>query len=282
VKHEFGWLPLAKTFRGDGFHIEPLTDFGDVVASIRESAFVERDWFYPPLIEGSTVRASEVFQLPTTHVLESDLSDDEVHFIITVLGFIYGLRLIPEEWVHFYRARITPHTRVGFYIQDDAILRILSEARATWASANRSVRKKLFGALHWHMFSRSYEHTFEVFNAQYTVLDTCWRIYAEQKNIAKDPRHPERVVMLAQHYQVPLPPWAAIDDGKTSFLSRLRNELAHEGLFAGEPIAFAHPREHEAIHRELFSFNTRLLLALLGEDSWFVHSKLSRSMAMIK
>ena len=283
MNHEFGWLPEAITIVGSEFRIEPLPDLSNVVKLVRDCEFVEKDWFYPPPLEGPPVRAAEYFQLPATHQLqvEQQVPQERVDFLIAAFGFLMGLRIVPARWIHFYRAYLKPHVLVGFYIEDAALTRILELAWSAWAAGTPDIRKMLFGALHWHMFSRSYEHAFEVFNAQYTVLDTCWRIHSVR---IRQPRvsHAKRIVALGAHYRIPLPAWAAIDDGKTSYLSRLRNSLIHEGFFAGEPIAFGHPREHPAIHLELFHYNTRLLLALLGEDSWFVHSALNRSMAMIK
>jgi hypothetical protein len=60
--------------------------------------------------------------------------------------------------------------------------------------------------------------------------------------------------------------------GKRSDLVQLRNEFAHEGLFGGEPIGIAHPKNHPNIALELRCFNSRLLLALLGEKDPYVTS----------
>jgi hypothetical protein len=134
----------------------------------------------------------------------------------------------------------------------------------------------MFGALHWHLFGPSYQHPFERFSAEYTVLDTAWRIHCELPHAKKKSvQHTWRPIEICGHYDISLPPWLSASDGKTD-LARLRNELFHEGLWGEQPIGFAHPTEHQSIHIELFHFNSRVLLAILGERSEYTRSLYNR------
>jgi hypothetical protein len=128
------------------------------------------------------------------------------------------------------------------------------------------VRRWIFGAAHWHLFGPSYEHPFEQFGVAYSVLDTCWRIHAEVTSVKKAVKHASRIGELCAAYKLAVPPWAVLASG-TSRLAELRNEYFHESLWGGQPVGFSHPADVPDINIELFWFNTRLLLALVGERS---------------
>jgi hypothetical protein len=72
-----------------------------------------------------------------------------------------------------------------------------------------------------------------------------------------------------------------VKDNK-SYLSELRNKLLHEGIWAGEPIGFSHPKEHVNIYRELYALNSRILLAIIGDRSKYVVSKINRNMKLLR
>ncbi|HTO77372.1 MAG TPA: hypothetical protein VMQ61_14965 [Thermoanaerobaculia bacterium] len=81
---------------------------------------------------------------------------------------------------------------------------------------------------------------------------------------------------MSNAYQLTIPRWAVISGGQSS-RSRLRNEFIHEALWAGAPIEFSHTKDHPSLHFELAYFNTRLLLALLGESGEYVRSGIGRN-----
>jgi hypothetical protein len=83
-------------------------------------------------------------------------------------------------------------------------------------------------------------------------------------------------VQLSTAYDLPLPKWAIVENGR-SVLSKLRNEYFHESRWGGAPIGVAYPTEAPDIDVELFYFNARLLLAMLGERTDYTRSPFNRN-----
>lgn len=187
---------------------------------------------------------------------------------------------MPTDWAHFYRVPTKPHQLTDFYVKEEAVPRILTVAREFWRQNTSLVRRLTIGAFHWHSFGRTYLHAFEVFSAQHTVLDTCWRIHQTLTG-AKAASHAARVEVMATAFGIPLPEWAVVGQ-KGSFLSSLRNNLLHEALWGDEPIGFSHPRIHKNIYRDLHALNSRLLLATLGERGRYVTSEITRNMRLLR
>ena len=130
----------------------------------------------------------------------------------------------------------------------------------------------MFGAIHWLLLSQSYEHEFEEFGAQYTVLDSCYRVHTSLHQNIKYTHHAERPAFLASHYSIPEPPWATVRSDGTCELSVVRNAFIHEGRYGAEPIGFSHPDSRHNTVLELRAFNTRLILGLIGVDAAYVRS----------
>jgi hypothetical protein len=67
------------------------------------------------------------------------------------------------------------------------------------------------------------------------------------------------------------PQWIELDkSGKSSVLSRTRNELIHEAKFAGQPIGYTYPEEN--FDFEFVRFNAKLIPAIFGLRSPFLQA----------
>lgn len=267
---DFGYLNTSLEADEPRFKIMPRSDFATSVAATEVLKY--RGWIYAPMTEDPPYRAVDFSTLPT-HRLEIGVSPDPdlARFLVVVLGFLNGVHVFPDRWLHYYRAAIEPALLVDFYITTPSAMRILNLALDTFLNATDHERKLLFGAVHWYLFSERYEHPFERFGGQYKVLDTCWRIHADRFGVS-GASHSDRPAILSAHYGMPLPAWGVAPSGQQSDLAKLRNEFDHEGLFAGEPIGLAHPADHPNIALELRCLNSRFLLALLSEQSAYVRS----------
>jgi hypothetical protein len=282
AEFRLGWLPEIEEIRTPVVDIRPLKTSLDDFAYIKTSPRTKEDWFYPPLEPEFSAQGSnseplvyaDWFALEATHELyfpSSDTADPELsNFLTVVLGMLKGLQLLPEGWGHFYRTPIKPGELVDFHPTIAAIQRVLPLAFDFW-NRHPAVRTWIFGAIHWHLWGWSYQHPFENFGAQYAVLDTCWRIHQKVTGQSQRPSHSERILRLCEAYQLAVPSWAE-SDGSGSALSRIRNEYFHESLWGGKAVGLGHPQEHRGIHLELSWFNTRLVLALIGEDGPYVRS----------
>ena len=267
-KIHFGWLPEKRTYVLPDLQIEPVEDYDAVIEIVLGSKDIEQDWFYGRIPDEP--KHADWFKLPFTHTLNIDDEQDGRHrlstFLVFILGFLKGLRLIPEPWVHVTRVPTKLHQLQDFHAYEPAVTRILNRTVEFWRSNSTTLRRAMIGALHWHALGRTYEHPYEVFNAQYAVLDACWSIHSNLAHQSESISHARRAEVLASAYDLHLPEWATVS-GKQSYLSRLRNDLIHEALWAEEPIGLAHPKEYPQIHIDLYWFNSRVLLSLLGESS---------------
>jgi hypothetical protein len=183
--------------------------------------------------------------------------------------------LIPEEWIQFYRAAIEPNTLSDLVCSKTEIEEVLKTVKTFWeANSSMNIRRNLFGAIHWLLFSQSYEQEFEVFAWQYIVMDSCFRLHVDINAIPRNQRpwHYLRPSFLANAYSIPEPSWAIVN-GNECELSKLRNEFFHEGRYVGHPIGFALSTMNPNIKLQLISFNTRLILGILGVNCEYVRSK---------
>jgi hypothetical protein len=283
---KFGFLPDPSCYSGGGLIAEPLQDFEERRSSVWSSGRVDGNWIHPPLIASqrhppfNPVKVqSQVYTIPETHILLSDqgkrLPEDKIcELVISVIGFLKGLRLIPEGWNHFYRTPARTGYLVDFDCDDSQVGNAMEQTIAFGVDHTIEICTRMFGALHWYLASQSYWHDFEVFAAQYTVLDTCWHIFCAKFERRKL-RHAERLTCMCSHFGIHAPDWATIKD-KESILSRLRNELVHDGYFANAPIGFEFCQEYPDIDEELRDLNSRLILALLGFRTPYVQTKINR------
>src|SRR5207248_9802057 len=157
---------------------------------------------------------------------------------IVLMGLVDGMRLIPEGWVHFYKAPITPGKLCDLFCDEREIAEVVYAAAKWWQQSIHEARRAMFGAIHWFCFSGLYPHEFEEFAGKYIVLDTLDWIHRKRTGENRGV-HAARASKLANVYGLQVPSWAVIQK-KTCRLAEIRNALIHEGQFGGRPIGFAH------------------------------------------
>jgi hypothetical protein len=281
---KFGFWPRKVDLDAGSTLIRVAADYDDALAATLGNSRVVDQWYYPPLTAEDIYQG--VFWLGNTHTVETSVSCDGrrwSEFVVALIGLLDGLRLIPEGWVHFNRIAIKLNSHSDVTCRPVEIETILRIAELFWSGATDAIRRLIFGAVHWRIFSESYKQQFERFSGQYMTLDTCYRIHCEIHGKTKpEPNHAQRAEFLAAYYFMKTPSWAKtrVVGGKTECdLSNLRNEFFHEARYAGEPIGFKYPKFTVPIDLTLGSFNTRLILAILGVKSQYVRSPVeTRSM----
>lgn len=294
----FGYWPRKLELHAGRMAIRPVHNYDGIVTVMKQNERVANGWLYPPLVEAyDRMIAIEsrpkiykrVFPTASTHCLvmpRSGKSRQLGEFLIALLGLLEGLRLVPEGWNHFYRAAIEPHSLSEVNCTRQDLEQVLAIAQVFWQKANPEVRRLMFGAIHWRLFSESYEHEFERFGGQYTVLDTCWKIceHLDGKwwtaSNSKDKGHSARAKLLAKHHKMRVPSWAKTRKSRSKTqksyfckLSQLRNNFFHEGLYGKTPTGFGYPKNFKgSIDFQLAAFNTRLILAIVGVKCAYVRS----------
>lgn len=217
------------------------------------------------------------FSLPPTHrvCLNSTNPDPAAeNFFIALFGMLKGLRLQREGWQHFHKCPTQRGSLCDFYADDREIAATFDLATAFWMRHTAPETRKLaFGAIHWHLFAQLYEHEFERFNAQYTALDTCWKLAERTMSVTAN-GHAERPRKLAVELGLQMPSWAIplAPEKAACSLSRRRNSLVHEAMYADEPVGFAHPQTEPGMELELRGFVARCIFALIGVTNEYTRS----------
>lgn len=273
----FGFLKEPTSLAWSAGSIEPLPDHESVVQGILAHQQNYAGWLYPPLQgvrrEGSEFKeppnVPATFALPSTHLLtltDGHADPAAADFFIALFGMLKGLRLQREGWQHFYKCPTKRGALSDFHADDREIATTLDLAAEFWQThADASTRKLAFGAIHWHLFAQLYEHEFERFNAQYTALDACWKLAETTLQLTAN-GHAERPMVLVENLGLHMPDWAkpVVHGKRACSLSRRRNALVHEALYAGEPLGFAHPQTERGMELELQNFVARCIFGLLG------------------
>lgn len=274
------WARLSRC-RALSIEVEPLGDARKILADLVAGPGYSRGWVHPPLTRPPFDDRPEAplipalaYTLPPTHRLtlrspleNSDLAD----FLIAIIGFIEGVRLVRDGWTHFHKAPLELSSLSDFYPDLREIVEIVRIASEFWLASSDYIRSRLFGAIHWLQFSLLLEHDFERFAGLYSVLDTLYRVHATRTGIVT-PKHTQRPSLMADYYHLPTPSWAVVSAVGTTPLTDLRNELVHEARYAGAPTGFAHPEDNPEISMELAHFVSRLLLAILEVPASYVRT----------
>ena len=276
---KFGFLTSSRRVEAEGILIAPLSEFSDIIREFCETARVSEGWVYGPQFEKPKSaeeksrfmnKAPQItepfFRLSSTHEITSkDLDDDRLKVVVLAYGFLNGLYLTPENYACL---RKVPY--------EEGKLSRLVLVKGDHEIGVRKIRQFLLNCckekvaamraiLHWFLVGQSYEFEWDRFDAQYKVLDGIFRLSG-----LADKGHAQRPIDLANHYSIILPDWAKIDDGKRSKLSRIRNDLSHQAIYAGMPIGYAYPAENYDL--ELVSLNVKLIAALLQIDTPYLRA----------
>lgn len=268
---KFGWLGALYQLTGNRFEISTIED-KEKSASDHFGNLLADGWVYRPLDapRGTTTQLipSLRIELPVTHQIQLKLSDagEAVEdFAILVFGWLLGLHLVPEGYGHLNKVAVeqgklvdfTPYKRDLPKILDDAVDYFMSPEKCKAPSG-------MHGAIHWYLVSQSQEHIHQQIFGQYMVLDALFHVHKTTLGVPSQVSHAKRINLLAEKYDLVLPPWAETGGGRDSQLSIARNEYFHEAKFGGAPIGHAFPPMWGNLLNEFPAFNSRLIAAMLG------------------
>src|SRR6185436_2131106 len=90
-------------------------------------------WLWPPTRVPGTSAPSPTFVVPMTHELtvdgdSLDEADALGEFIIAAIGFLYGILLIPDGWVHLHRVSVRPTAAHDYLLRNSACDRVIDLA----------------------------------------------------------------------------------------------------------------------------------------------------------
>lgn len=287
-RYAFGWIEEPWRYSGPGFEIFPVENYDQMVAEVVHGAVISRDWIYPPAVDINPLMHSPtiVFLTPSTHYLQIDANVDHPglsDFLILVLGFFLGLKLTPAGLGHMQRMARRRGLLVDFTDSGRDLEHAMRRAMLFFSSHrnDHEVLALTEAAFHWFLSSQSYNHAFEVFAWQYTVLDNVHRLteILVPSYAALGGGHAQRPVNLANQFRSPLPV-NFVDPSRSmpnaAALARVRNELVHEARWLGQPLGFSANSDTWELLVQLKYFNSQLLLGLLGIECGFRQRAYSR------
>jgi len=271
---KFGFLPRSLDIAAGDFTITTIADWRTAVAEIEAQGHVAKGWLFKPSRHDGPQPVGR-FQLPITHEVlsASDNDPERMRFVVLVLGFLLGLRLLPEGWGHLHGTAVECGKCNGFLIADSEIIPCLELAAAFFASnrQNRNV-KRIQSAISLIQWSKGQEHYFDSFNYLYMAIDACWAVCADAHaaavaSIAKSGRVPHvlRPQVMQQILGLQLP--AIFDPNAQVNAASIRNDLIHEGLVGDMPLGLSVMPHCE---HEMREFADKLILALLGVKAGYI------------
>ena len=287
---KFGFLIDNQSFKFYDFKISPVKEFEFILDDFYKTAHVSNGWFYGTEIQllksaseknkftaNAAVMNSSFFRMSSTHEITStkDYSDDHLRFLILGYGFLQGLYLTPEGYLYLGRTAYKPTELNGLLLIGDDCIKGMECINRFYIASNEEERNQMSACIHWYLVGQSYQFSWDKFDAQYKVMDGLWNLsgIAEEnkRNKRKYIPHPERPVKLAEKYEFKLPKWVELGGDGKSKLSKQRNELVHEAKYGGHPIGYSYPDDNYDL--EFRSFNTKLIVAVLGIDTPYLHAE---------
>jgi hypothetical protein len=280
-RHLFGWMEERVCVTSRDFSISPVSGFDAAVCEGIKFYAVDNDWF-------DTKEVPKRFELPVTHELTVDptIDDHLAHLLISVFGFLHGLKLNPEGIGYLHKTPRKLGKLVNFTVPGANEIRKCLNAVISFYTDNISkdpeIIELMIAGLHWYLTSQSYDHDFEKFAWQYSVLDNIHRLKclsdSKYRKITKGKGHPQRPVSLHSRYGVVLHRAFSkpVGNGNAKALAKYRNQLIHEARWIDRPLGYAVGRESHYLTLALTQFNSQLILQSLGIKCRF--SKLDADM----
>jgi hypothetical protein len=272
---QFGFLPKSLDVSDGNISIRSTADGRTILAEFESGGRVSDGWYQKPV---GKVRQAERYELPLTHEIEVRASqdDDELRFLILILGFLHGLRLLPEGWGHLHPTAVKTGRFNNFGLKDSEIIPCLISASNFYAE-NRQTRnvKRLLSAITLSHWGQTQSLQFDEFNYLYMAIDACWKICEARYPTAvqrfrcgkrKTITHSKRSKIMCDILGLSLP--TIFDPSSAISVSSIRNDLIHEGIVAD--LSIGHAVIEADCLPEMMELTEKLILGLLGVKAGYL------------
>lgn len=238
---EFGYFPHSIDEKFGSISIYTLPNLKKEISRLEKCKFVYNGWFFAPRevwVDMDTSKRDErpynrrLFNLPKTHVIEHEHTDDESHlsFIVRCLGFLVGMRLSTGANDFLDNTTIRKNSLCDFVYSKNELIMFLEKVDEYWNRHGENFSNRIMTIIHlYQMAQRQNLLNYESFIHLYMAIDAIYRLYLEMNpSVGKANSHAKRVSWLCQELGLVEPSWATMI-GKGSALSMERNDVFHEG-----------------------------------------------------
>ncbi|MDQ6991437.1 MAG: hypothetical protein Q9M11_06860 [Mariprofundaceae bacterium] len=274
----FGFLNYPHILEFEGGRIEPVNEFEEGLAYIKANG--NRDgYIYPPEVTtiqynpitneeaeevSNSKRPAAIFMLPASHNLfiNNPINTEDAALIIHLLGFFFGIRLLPSELR--FDGKVPTKSMNKFSFHQDVPSDFISHVYGAWKQWSDDLRKRYINILYMYGKVKSCEFLWDQFIYEYMVFDAIYRFYTlGGGNPVKG--HKKRFNTLCDAFSIPQ------YDDEIDRIYKLRNDLFHEALWIGDTPGMGSGGMLEVMW--LRKLNARLIVAISGYKNEFTKSR---------
>lgn len=283
----FGFLPLAVSLRFAFGAARPLATLKDTNERL-QVALDPQGFIYPPLYrrtrnqqpkkgepkEGEGIYPGHLFKLPSSHSLtftehpfDGDFLKNDGAFLLSMIGFVYGIRLQFSDW--WFDGRVSLKPMSDFCVTATKAEEFISAAWNQWRLWLPKDRKRFTNILYLQNRTSLYRWDWERFLMNYVIFDSLYATAHSAAGVTAN-RHAERLKAMCTYFGVKQ------DDPSFKEIVRLRNDLFHESFWdAGSPCTRCSDTAFQLVY-DFERLNRRLTVGLTGfpteylKSSWHV------------
>jgi hypothetical protein len=242
-----------------------LPQFDDVIKDVASNTGSD-EFLYPP------TQKDLLHRLPASHGIElHDVTGEQealrkgiAGFAMHFTGFLFGHRCHFENWWVDGRVSMKPQSDFSCVRVVD-IAFCIERAIHTWSNWNDRMQRVAINALFLHNRTHMYHWDWERFQSGYTVLDAAYKI-ANAVYGVRAPKHEERINTLCSRFGL------AKNTTYVSGITRLRNDLIHEGLWDGGMPGEARGEDSFRGSYRIARICSRLFFALFKIEADYIRS----------
>ncbi len=286
IVDRFGFLPCDWSFNFNGGTVSPIPEIQKARKWV-ERYMNEDGFLYPPLsyrarlepktnkILGKipkTQRPAHLHRVPASHELRLAVSgtQEEIRkgpgaFVLHLLAYLFGIRLQFHDWWFDSRVPIRMAQTHNIHFTKATADNFLSHCYQVWRGWPEKDQKLITNLLFMHSRATSYEWDWEQFTIEYMVLDCCWRLGTGRYGF-RAKYHSDQIKILCEELGL------LFDEKLGRRIVCLRNNLFHETLWDGSQPCTAVSGDAFQQPHNLRRLNQRLIPALFGYKSPYVHT----------
>ncbi len=272
---QFGYLPKKISCQFEIGEFYPIENFDKNITKVSEICKSKEGFLFPPICRTHTKTipnedlvpkgpsfSPNIFRFFPTHILDyedsgSELDDfklNPVFFILQVIGYVSGYRLLPSEY--WFDLRIPDLPTINLLSSDGSLSHVLNVGISEWKKWDHSKRIALANLL--FIFNRNpcYQWGFEKFDFEYKIIDSCYKIL----NLDGKGGHGARLGNLLSHLEIR----ESLDNEMCKKIVSMRNELVHELKWGQDLIAGRSDKDLFWITSSLHRLNHRILGRMIG------------------